>query len=164
MNIRHLLSLWFYLCFIQNLTTLNLSSNEISHDGAEYLANAIKNNTVNFVFSSSYLYTSLYFLQTITALDIGSNGIGDKGIQYVRKAYFFKKKYFLKNYNPLRNNNHVVKMHYNKDTEFLKTSSDSKTTYFWKQQFWKYFKYIYKVSIYPESIKKKTFRINFCLF
>jgi hypothetical protein len=42
------LYLYFY---IQTLTTLNLSSNEIGCDGIKHLTDAVENNKANFVFS-----------------------------------------------------------------------------------------------------------------
>lgn len=80
----------------------------------------------------------------------------------VRKAYFFRKKFFLKNYDPFYVRRHVFfRDHGSMFRDFKKKSSESKTTYFWKEQFWRYFKYVYKKSVYPDSIRKTTFKINF---
>ena len=76
----------------------------------------------------------------------------------VRKAYFFRKKLALNSYSPYKIQ--LPLDFFGKSFNFDKLDGD-RTIYFWKQEFWKHFKYIYK--IYPKfgSVKKKTFRINY---
>ena len=64
---------------------MTLSSNRIGPQGAEYLANALKHNTV--ILKSSYIL-SLHtgFLQTLTILNLSSNSIGDQGAQHLAEA------------------------------------------------------------------------------
>jgi len=52
------------------------------------MANALRNNIVNFFFSSfvSLSFSSLHFIQTLTTLELSRNGIVDKGIQYLADA------------------------------------------------------------------------------
>ena len=52
--------------FSQTLTTLNLTGNQIGRDGAESLANALQDNTVNLSFS-------LYFPFLSSPFSIGSD-------------------------------------------------------------------------------------------
>src|SRR3984957_357660 len=51
--------------FTQTLTTLNLSSNQIGPAGAQHLANALHNNTVNpFLYSSISLPSAIFHTDT----------------------------------------------------------------------------------------------------
>jgi hypothetical protein len=73
--------------FTQTLTTLTLLINKIAAVGAQYLADALRNNTVSLILSSSISYTHLHvFTQTLTTLDLNYNQIGDAGAQYLADA------------------------------------------------------------------------------
>jgi ABC-type uncharacterized transport system substrate-binding protein len=64
--------------FTQTLTTLDLNYNQIGDAGAQYLADALRNNTVTLILSSSISYTHRHvFTQTLTTLDLNYMGIGD---------------------------------------------------------------------------------------
>ena len=68
--------------FTQALTTLDLSGNEIAKKGAEQLADALRNNTVTLILSSSLSYSNLnLFTQALMTLDLTGNKIGDKGAE-----------------------------------------------------------------------------------
>ena len=83
--------------FIQTLTTLNLSSNQIGAEGAQHLSDALLHNTVrqNHLFflslSLSLLLllsypTAFYFIQTLTTLNLYDNQIGAEGAQHLSDA------------------------------------------------------------------------------
>jgi Ran GTPase-activating protein (RanGAP) involved in mRNA processing and transport len=75
-----------YFC-TQTLTTLDLSDNEIGADGAQHLADALRNNTVTVILHSSISYMHLYFCtQTLTTLDLSDNEIGADGAQHLADA------------------------------------------------------------------------------
>ena len=74
--------------YSQTLTGLYLYSNQIGDAGAQYLADALRDNKVILIFSSSslsHIYLHLYS-QTLTMLDLRSNQIGDAGAQYLADA------------------------------------------------------------------------------
>jgi Ran GTPase-activating protein (RanGAP) involved in mRNA processing and transport len=75
------------LHFIQPLTTLWLSSNQIGDKGAQYIGGALQKNTVRqkHLLHFSHIYLS-HFPQTLTALHLDHNQIGDKGAQYLGEA------------------------------------------------------------------------------
>jgi Ran GTPase-activating protein (RanGAP) involved in mRNA processing and transport len=84
LNFPHLTHLHF---FIQTLTKLHLSNNQIGDAGAQHLADALRNNTVILILSSSISYTHLhFFIQTLTTLDLNHNQIGDAGAQHLADA------------------------------------------------------------------------------
>jgi Ran GTPase-activating protein (RanGAP) involved in mRNA processing and transport len=67
----------------QTLITLDFANNNISDEGAQYLADALKNNTVNMIFfpiPPSYLF---FFKQTMTELALAENAIGESGARYL---------------------------------------------------------------------------------
>jgi len=72
--------------FTQTLTTLNLWDNGIGDQGAKYLSNALKQNTVgqNLILLSHP--TIFDFIQTLTKLDLARNQIKDQGAQYLSEA------------------------------------------------------------------------------
>jgi hypothetical protein len=71
----------------QTLTTLRLQHNQIGALGAQHLADALRNNTVTLILSSSLSYPHLHFFtQTLTTLDLGENQIGDLGAQHLVDA------------------------------------------------------------------------------
>ena len=76
----------------------------------------------------------------------------------IRKAYFYRKKIALKNYNP--NRVFLPFAPFERNRAYFTNSSTDKNTSYWKEQFWRHFKYIYKFNSVP-TIKKKTFRINY---
>jgi len=71
--------------FIQALTTLDLSSNQIGAQGAQYLGEGLKHNTVRSSLLLVLCMVSVFSLliQTLTTLDLQSNKIGDQGAQYL---------------------------------------------------------------------------------
>jgi pantoate kinase len=62
----HFFFSWFlsflYSLFTQTLTTLKLFNNKIGREGLKYLANLLRNNTVNIFLSPSLSFPSLIFL------------------------------------------------------------------------------------------------------
>jgi Ran GTPase-activating protein (RanGAP) involved in mRNA processing and transport len=74
--------------FTQTLTTLNLWNNGIGDQGAKYLSNALKQNTVgqNLILLSLSDPTIFDFIQTLTKLDLARNQIKDQGAQYLSEA------------------------------------------------------------------------------
>jgi hypothetical protein len=66
-----------------------LTDNQIGDKGAQYLGEALQNNTVRYriilpLFLSYYISRIhvYYCIQTLTQLYLGDNQIGDKGAQY----------------------------------------------------------------------------------
>jgi hypothetical protein len=73
--------------FTQTLTTLHLRSTQIRDKGAQHLADALRNNTVTLIISSSISYTRLHFFtQTLTTLNLRSNQIGPVGAGHLADA------------------------------------------------------------------------------
>jgi Ran GTPase-activating protein (RanGAP) involved in mRNA processing and transport len=73
--------------FTQTLTTLDLEFNGIGDEAAQHLADALQNNTVILILSSSISYTYLHFFtQTLTTLNLNANQIGDKGAEHLADA------------------------------------------------------------------------------
>src|SRR5207253_2050267 len=74
--------------FTQTITTLDLSSAEISSHGAQDLANALLQNKVALHLFLPLLVLALnhYFIQTLTTLDLSYNQIGPQGTQYLTNA------------------------------------------------------------------------------
>lgn len=69
---------------MQRLNELYLGSNEIQDEGAKYLADAVKNNTVVLIFLSFILYSHFkFFIQTLTIVDLNYNRIGPEGARYL---------------------------------------------------------------------------------
>lgn len=67
--------------------TLNLRANLIGNDGAQYLSDALKNNTVRHNVFIQFLYIHCYYLiQTLTTLVLYLNQIGDQGAQHLADA------------------------------------------------------------------------------
>lgn len=58
----------------QNISSLNLSANDIGHAGIEYLAEALRQTEEN--------HSSL----KISSLELQNNGFGDKGMQFLAAA------------------------------------------------------------------------------
>jgi hypothetical protein len=56
--------------------------NGIRDNGAQYLADALKNNTVNFLFCLSHLHLFL-ITQTLTTLNLQHNKIRENGAKYL---------------------------------------------------------------------------------
>jgi hypothetical protein len=53
--------------------------NKIGDKGAQHLADALQNNTVTLIFSSTLSYPHLHFFaQTLTTLDLEYNQIGEE--------------------------------------------------------------------------------------
>jgi uncharacterized membrane protein len=72
---------------IKTLTRLSLRHNQIEAVGAQHLADALRNNKVTLILSSSILYTHLqFFTQTLTTLNLCENRIGDVGAQHFADA------------------------------------------------------------------------------
>jgi Leucine-rich repeat (LRR) protein len=70
--------------FLQTLTTLNLSSNQISAAGAKHLAEAIGYTTVKLHFLVLLYHTHLLLcMQTLTKLDLSYNQIEDAGTRHL---------------------------------------------------------------------------------
>jgi Ran GTPase-activating protein (RanGAP) involved in mRNA processing and transport len=70
----------------QTLTQLILRGNDLVDQAAQYMADALRNNTVR---KLSFLLfpTGFYYLtQTLTELDLSGNGITEKGAQYLADA------------------------------------------------------------------------------
>ncbi len=67
---------------------LNLSSNEIGPQGAEYLANALKQNTVVWIASLYFLFNIVidYFLQKLTELRMIYDEIDQQGGEHFANA------------------------------------------------------------------------------
>ena len=63
-----------------------LDSNQIGDAGAQYLADALRDNKVMLISSSSLSYLSFLYLQTLTELYLYNNQIGDAGAQYLADA------------------------------------------------------------------------------
>lgn len=62
---------------------LNLAENRIGDQGANYLADVLRHNTVKILqscISSSCLFKRI---QTLNKLNLHENRIGDQGIQYI---------------------------------------------------------------------------------
>ena len=72
---------------IQTLSTLDLRYNEIGDQGAQYLGEALRHNTVR----SSLLHVFYHhlipvsFIQTLTKLELYGNHIGAQGAQYFER-------------------------------------------------------------------------------
>jgi hypothetical protein len=65
---------------------IHLYDNQIGDKGAEHLADALRNNTVILMFSSSITYTHLpFFTLTLTALYLQRNQIGNELQNHVEK-------------------------------------------------------------------------------
>ncbi len=80
-NFHSLLIILFFTT--QTLSTLNLDSNQIGNAGAQYLAGALRNNTViPIIFHLSHYHLFLY-IQTLKTLLLSSNKIGDEGAQHI---------------------------------------------------------------------------------
>jgi Ran GTPase-activating protein (RanGAP) involved in mRNA processing and transport len=76
----------WHALFSQTLTSLNLPGNQVGHDGAKRLAEALRDNKVNLSLSS-YLPFYLYlFQQAVVTLDLADNRIGDEGTQHLMDA------------------------------------------------------------------------------
>lgn len=72
--------------FIQTLTELDLSYNEIGDAGATHLFISLLTNTVK-SFSHNFSHFNFYFFtQTLTTLILSSNQIGHTGIYYLACA------------------------------------------------------------------------------
>jgi Ran GTPase-activating protein (RanGAP) involved in mRNA processing and transport len=66
----------------QTLITLDLKYNGIGEKGAQYLADALKNKTVNSFFCFCLSHLRLFLItQTLTTLNLTDNEIGDNGAQ-----------------------------------------------------------------------------------
>lgn len=71
----------------QALTKIHLWGNEIGALGAQYLAEALKYNTVNFhAIIKNDMLPSLLFTQTLTTLDFECNRFGPVGAQHLADA------------------------------------------------------------------------------
>jgi hypothetical protein len=69
---------------MQTLTTLQLLANKIGDQGAQHLANALRQNKVTLL---SFILTFAHsFLQTLTTLDLPLNDIHDLGVQHLADA------------------------------------------------------------------------------
>jgi Ran GTPase-activating protein (RanGAP) involved in mRNA processing and transport len=74
------------LLFIQTLTILYLSANNIGVEGAQYLGEALEKNTVRQNQSLHFYYIHLsLFIQTLTELSLYKNQIGAQGAEYIEK-------------------------------------------------------------------------------
>lgn len=73
--------------YSQTLTGVNLNDSQIGDIAAQYLADALRDNKVFIIFSTSlsHMYLSFYS-QTLTTLELGRNQIGDVGAQYLADA------------------------------------------------------------------------------
>ncbi len=73
--------------FIQTLTTLNLSLNQIGGQGAQSIGQALQNNTVRINQSLHFSHFHFSpFIQTLTTLNLRNNQIGDQGAQSIGQA------------------------------------------------------------------------------
>ena len=73
--------------FTQTLTTLDLYRSQIGDQGAQHLADALRNNTVSIFLSySSSFHHIHFFTQTLTRLNLYDNQIGDEGAQHLADA------------------------------------------------------------------------------
>lgn len=73
--------------FIQSLTTLQLRSNNIGNEGAQYLGDALRHNTVGLVYCACSAQIRVRFLvQTLAVLHLGYNKIKDEGARYLVNA------------------------------------------------------------------------------
>ncbi|CAF2223523.1 unnamed protein product [Rotaria magnacalcarata] len=80
----------------QTLTTFNLSSSQIGNNGAQCLANALRNNTTltkldlweNLIGEkgAQHLADALRINTTLTTLSLGRNNIGNRGVQHLADA------------------------------------------------------------------------------
>ena len=69
---------------MQTLTTLDLSSNQIGDQGAQYFAEVLHKNSVSQNQSLHFYHIHhSYFIQALIKLDLRNNGIGDTGAQYI---------------------------------------------------------------------------------
>jgi Ran GTPase-activating protein (RanGAP) involved in mRNA processing and transport len=77
--------LFLYSLFTQTLQKLELFNNAIGPEGAQHLADALRNNTVSFIchFPHFHLHFSI---QTLTVLNIGLNKIKGEGTQHLADA------------------------------------------------------------------------------
>jgi len=65
---------------------LDLSGEEIDDNGAQHIADALRNNTVRMIhYFSSDIYC-LPFLKTLTSLKLRQNRIGEAGAQHLADA------------------------------------------------------------------------------
>ncbi len=72
---------------IQTLTTLNLTENDIGIEGGRYLANALQNNTVSYIFLSICCISAMTIdTQTLTTVDLGHNYIRNEGARCLVNA------------------------------------------------------------------------------
>jgi len=74
----------FHPC-IKTLTTLHLSYNEIGHEGAKHIANALQCNKVIY-FLLFATPSKRHFIQTLTTLYLSYNRIGDQGVKHLANA------------------------------------------------------------------------------
>lgn len=72
------------------IAELDLRGNSIGVEGVRHLSEALKNNTVRFLyifhgFPCRCIF-ELCFLQTLTNLNLSGNSIGDQGIKYLSES------------------------------------------------------------------------------
>jgi Ran GTPase-activating protein (RanGAP) involved in mRNA processing and transport len=77
--------LFLYSLFTQTLQTLELFNNAIGPEGAQYLADALRNNTVSFISHFPHFHLHFY-TQTLTMLNLGINKIKAEGTQHLADA------------------------------------------------------------------------------
>ena len=76
------------VCFVQTITKLSLSFNEIHDEGAEIIGDILKKNIVMQIFFQwiILLIGPCCVIQALKILDIGANDIGIKGTEYLANA------------------------------------------------------------------------------
>lgn len=66
---------------------LDLQDNDIRTEGAKYLSDALRQNSVGDDFIPEFSFNYLdSIIQTLTTLNLKSNYIGNKGVQYLSDA------------------------------------------------------------------------------
>ena len=74
--LRFYLSRILFCFYMQTLTELDLSENQIGESGADSLAEVLQNNKVVFILVQNKLFILLCFVQTLTKIDLTKNGNG----------------------------------------------------------------------------------------
>ena len=87
-TIMHSPLIFISFSFTQTLLILYFDTNQITHQGAQHLAQIIQKNTVNFIRLLNFFLLSLtsFFIQSLKSIYLQNNQIGDQGAQHLANA------------------------------------------------------------------------------